>query len=228
MRHYFEIQSAFMQDENKSLRTLEEIKQLMAKSSRFISLSGWSGIAAGACALVAAWIAHQKIKQFSLENAADNSIVRGTYNFPAGYRYLEFQLIWLAAVTFAAAFILAYLFTYLRSRKTGAPVWGYTARKLMINVAVPMIAGGLLIWRMMDMNYYGLIAPASLLFYGLALVNASKFTLPEIRYLGYFQLLLGVVNLWMTGYGLYFWAAGFGILHILYGMVMWNKYERNQ
>jgi hypothetical protein len=98
----------------------------------------------------------------------------------------------------------------------------------MINVAVPMLAGGLLIWRLMEFQFYGLVAPACLLFYGLALVNASKYTVPEIRYLGYFQLLLGVLNLWMMGYGLYFWAAGFGVLHILYGIIMWNKYERNQ
>jgi hypothetical protein len=107
-------------------------------------------------------------------------------------------------------------------------IWGYTARKLMINVAVPMIVGGLLIWRMMDFRLYAFVAPACLLFYGLALVNASKFTLPEIRYLGYCQLALGSINLWLLGYGLYFWAAGFGILHILYGIIMWNKYERNR
>jgi hypothetical protein len=141
---------------------------------------------------------------------------------------MQSTLIVIALVTFAVAAALAFFFTYLRSRKTGVAIWGYTARKLMINVAVPMLAGGLLIWRLMEFQFYGLVAPACLLFYGLALVNASKYTVPEIRYLGYFQLLLGVLNLWMMGYGLYFWAAGFGVLHILYGIIMWNKYERNQ
>jgi len=205
-----------MQDENQSLQTLEDIKQMMTKSSRFISLSGWSGVAAGACALVAAWIAHQKISAYQI----DNEQVHGTS--------LVLQLIYIAILTFVASFILAFLFTYVRSRKAGIPVWGYTARRVMLNVAVPMLVGGLLIWRMMDFGVYGLVAPACLLFYGLALVNASKYTLPEIRYLGYFQLLLGILNLWMIGYGLYFWAAGFGVLHILYGILMWNKYERHQ
>lgn len=209
-----------MQYEDQPLQTLEDIKQLMTKSSRFISLSGWSGVAAGTCALVGARIAHQKISQFALQTDA--------YVIESAYRTLKLQLLVLAAVTFAAAFMLAFLFTYLRSRKTGVAIWGYTARRVMFNVAVPMIAGGMLIWRMMDYGLYGLVAPTSLIFYGLALVNASKFTLPEIRYLGYFQLLLGIVNLWFIGYGLYFWAAGFGVLHILYGILMWNKYERNQ
>jgi len=205
-----------MQDRDQSLQTLEDIKQLMTKSSRFITLSGWSGVAAGTCALIGAWIAHQKISTYQ-DNNADAAVQRTD---------LAQQVIYIAVFTFIAAFILAFLFTYLRSRKTSIPVWGYTARRVLFNVAIPMLVGGLLIWRMMDFELYGLVAPACLLFYGLALVNASKYTLPEIRYLGYFKLLLGIINLWMPGYGLYFWAAGFGVLHILYGIIMWNRYER--
>ena len=209
-----------MQSENQPLQTLEDIKQMMAKSSRFISLSGWSGVAAGMCALIAAWITHRKIGQFAFQTDS-NLIV-------SEYRTLKLQLLFLATATFVTAFVLAFLFTYFRSRKAGIPIWGFTARRVMFNVAVPMIVGGLFIWRMLDFGIYGLVAPASLIFYGLALVNASKYTLPEVRYLGYFELLLGVMNLWLIGYGLYFWAAGFGVLHILYGILMWNKYERNQ
>ena len=98
----------------------------------------------------------------------------------------------------------------------------------MIAVIVPMLAGGLLIWRMMDYGTYGLIAPACLLFYGLGLINASKFTFTEIRYLGYGQLILGAINLWLPGYGLYFWAIGFGLLHIIYGFIMWWRNERQE
>jgi len=75
---------------------------------------------------------------------------------------------------------------------------------------------------------YGMVTPSCLIFYGLALINGSKYTVSEVRYLGYLELVLGIVNLWATRYGLYFWAAGFGVLHILYGIVMWNKYERNE
>jgi len=220
----------FMQDQDQQLRTLEDIKQLMNKSSRFISLSGWSGVAAGTCALVAAWIAHKKISQYQFENSSAYPGDRTAtgYGFSDGYRHLALDLIYLAVITFAAALVLAFLFTYIRSRKNNIPIWGFTARRVMWNVAVPMVVGGLLIWRMMDLQVYGLVAPACLLFYGLALVNASKYTLPEIRYLGYSQLLLGILNLGLMGYGIYFWAVGFGVLHILYGILMWNKYERNQ
>jgi hypothetical protein len=96
----------------------------------------------------------------------------------------------------------------------------------MINVAIPMIAGGIYILKLIEQGSFGLIAPGCLIFYGLGLVNASKFTLGEIRFLGYGQLLLGIINLWYMGSGLYFWAAGFGVLHIVYGAIMWSKYER--
>jgi hypothetical protein len=96
----------------------------------------------------------------------------------------------------------------------------------MINVIIPLAVGGIFLLRSMQLGQYELIAPGCLIFYGLALINASKYTLGEIRYLGYCELLLGLINLWMIGYGLYFWAAGFGLLHITYGIIMWNKYER--
>jgi hypothetical protein len=216
-----------MSEQNQHLESIEDIKRLMHKSSRFISLSGLSGVAAGVCALIASWVANQKIQQYQLENSVGYEGERGDYIFRDGYRVLETQLILIAAITFIAALVLAFLFTYMRSRKTGVAIWGYTARRVMVNVIVPMLAGGFVIWRMIGLGYYNLVAPVSLIFYGLALINTSKFTLNEIRYLGYGQLLLGLINLWLDGYGIYFWAMGFGVLHILYGLIMWNKYERN-
>ena len=215
-----------MDSANEPVQALEEIKQLMDRSSRFVSLSGWSGIAAGICALAAAWLAAKKINQYGIsENEYET---KTSYTRDGNLLQLDRELLILAIITFIAALFFAILFTWLRSRKTGVPIWGFTARKVMINVAVPMIVGGLLIWRITDFGLYNLVAPACLIFYGLALINGSKYTLSEVRYLGYLQLLLGVINLWAIGYGLYFWAAGFGILHILYGIVMWNKYERNE
>jgi hypothetical protein len=221
---YFKV--LFMTESNPHLDSINDIKQLMQKSSRFISLSGLSGIAAGVCALVAAWITHEKISNYK-SDLPDYSGESGTgYTFRGGYENLEWQLIILALITFIVAFCLAFFFTYLRSKKTGVPIWGYVARKVMINVTVPMLAGGLMIWRMMELGFYNLVAPTSLIFYGLALINASKFTFPEIRWLGYGQLILGIVNLWMIGDGLIFWAIGFGVLHIIYGFLMWWKNER--
>ncbi|HMX37762.1 MAG TPA: hypothetical protein PLK54_07665 [Ferruginibacter sp.] len=216
-----------MNEQQQSLQDLQHIKQMMERSSRFISLSGLSGIAAGTCALVGAWFANRVI----LDNGGPSGyreLVTKTLEVTSLQDFMGHRLFQIAVYTFIGALLSAFLFTYTRSRKSNVPMWGYTSRRLIINVAIPMIAGGIYLFRQMQFGNYGLIAPGCLIFYGLALVNASKYTLGEVRYLGYCQILLGIVNCWFVGYGLYFWAAGFGVLHIIYGSVMWYKYERSK
>ena len=105
-------------------------------------------------------------------------------------------------------------------------MWGTVTRRLIWNTGLPVIIGAFFVIRLIQLNEFGLIAPACLIFYGLGLINGSKYTYGEVRFLGYGEVLLGIINLWMIGYGLYFWAAGFGVLHIIYGIIMWNRYER--
>jgi hypothetical protein len=211
-----------MNTPQQSLEDLQHIKKMMERSSRFISLSGLSGIAAGVCALVGAWFASQKI----------NCWVKGdcqlSHLIDEGGRQLLNELFWIATLTFVAAFSLAFLFTFLRSKKNSTPMWGTATMRLLWNTAIPLIAGAIFLFRMMQMGQFDLIAPGCLIFYGLALINGSKYTLGEVKYLGYGILLLGIINLWYVGYGLHLWAMGFGVLHIVYGIVMWNKYERKK
>jgi hypothetical protein len=215
-----------MDSQHPPLETLQDIKRMMERSSRFISLSGWSGISAGVCALAGAWAAHSRIAEYLRINRG-GSLNRNPWVYE-GYRTaaLMQDLIVIAAITFITAFVSAFLFTWARSRKNGTPLWDRTVQRLAWNTILPMVIGGLVLVRAMQWGYFELVAPGCLIFYGLALVNASKYTLGEIRYLGYGQLILGIINLWAVGGGLYFWAAGFGLLHILYGAVMWWKYER--
>lgn len=203
--------------ETSSYQDLREIRQMMEKSSRFISLSGWSGIAAGLSALAGAFFANRYINAYY-----DNS-----YSTPTACpTCLKQDLMVIAALVFISALVLAFFFTYSRSKKEGVAIWGTTARKLLWNTMLPMAIGAVFIFRLMELQYYSLVAASSLLFYGLALVNGSKYTLGEIRFLGYGQLIAGLYCLWFPGNGLAAWAFGFGILHIIYGIAMWWKYER--
>ncbi len=217
-----------MSSNNQHLDALQDIKQMMERSSRFISLSGFSGIAAGSCALIGAWFARNTINEQAFAGKTLRSVYSDVQNEKISICSLvEHKLFAIAVITFIAAFLSSFFFTYLRSTKTNTPLWGKTAKRLLINVMIPMLVGGAFILKLIGTGNYGLIAPGCLIFYGLALVNASKFTLVEIKYLGFGQLILGLLNLYFIGKGLYFWAAGFGILHIVYGIVMWFKYERN-
>lgn len=206
-----------MNTTEKNLEALQDIRRMMERSGRFISLSGWSGIAAGACALIGAWLASNRIKFYYGEEYAS------FYSCPA---CLKKDLIVIAIGVFIAAFTSATLFTFIKSKKEGIAIWSNTARRLLWNTLLPMVAGGFLIWRMMELKQYELVAPASLIIYGLALINGSKYTMGEIRYLGYLEILTGIIGLWTVRYGLYYWAFGFGVLHIVYGIAMWYKYER--
>jgi ABC-type antimicrobial peptide transport system permease subunit len=219
---YFAFQSAFMTDQNQHLDALNDIRQYMDKSSRFISLSGLSGIAAGVTAVVGAWYLGTKVECLLRGDCQFHS------NFYSGDDNLQSVLLRVGLVTFIIACALTFLFTYMRSKKTNVPIWGYTARRVLINVIIPVAVGGLFIWRLMDFGLYGFIAPACLIFYGLGLINGSKYTFRELRYLGFCEVVLGVICLWMMSYGLYFWVVGFGVLHIIYGVIMWNRYERKE
>ena len=214
-----------MNEQQQSLDDLQHIKKMMERSSRFISLSGLSGISAGLCALIGAWLAKPYV--FGEKDGIINDGAVIILAIANDYRIILYTyLFWIAVATFLGAFISAFIFTYLKSKREETPIWSTSSKRLMINVSIPIIVGGIFLFRMIQFETFGLIAPGCLIFYGLGLVNASKYTLIEIRYLGYVQILLGLVSLWFVGYGLYFWAAGFGIMHILYGIYMWNKYER--
>jgi hypothetical protein len=216
----------FMDSQHPPLETLQDIKKMMERSSRFISLSGWSGISAGVCALLGAWAAQARISSYLRADYPYEIHSRQEVSNLTGVSALYNDLIVIAGITFIAAFVSAFLFTRARSRRNGTSMWDRTVQRLAWNTTIPMVVGGLVILRAIDLGYFVLVAPGCLIFYGLALVNASKYTLGEIRYLGYGQLILGIINLWTGGLGLYFWAAGFGILHIVYGAYMWWKYER--
>ncbi len=222
---YFKV--LFMTDE-KSLEDLREIRQMMDRSTRFISLSGWSGVAAGTCALIASWFAHGIIARAGINKDSFRITAPGISpeNKVSVETYLGQQLLHVALITLVAAVTLAFLFTWLRTRRTNTKIWSPVTRKVLWALALPLVVGGIYLLEVLHSGAWGLMAPGSLLFYGLALVGASRYTVSEIRFLGYGQLLTGIVALFFPGYGLYFWAFGFGLLHIVYGLLMWWKHER--
>jgi len=97
---------------------------------------------------------------------------------------------------------------------------------MLTAIAIPMITGGLFIGILLLKDVYTPIASASLIFYGLSLVAGSQYTYDDVKWLGIGEIILGLLALLSPGYGLIFWAIGFGVLHIIYGAIMHFKYER--
>jgi len=209
-----------MSVQNTHLDALQDIRKMMQRSSRFISLSGLSGIAAGTWALIGAYLANDWMNDYYNEYKDYGSFTGSSF------QQLKWNLFLLAASVFTLAIVSAFYFTWRRAGRDNIPMWDHSMKLLTINLLIPLVAGGLFILSMLQQNDWHFIAPACLIFYGLALVNGSKYTVTDIRYLGYFEIVLGLINTQFPRSGLYFWAFGFGILHIIYGFVMWWKYER--
>ena len=209
---------------DQSLETLQDIRRMMERSSRFISLSGLSGLSAGICALAGAWIARGWIMDYYSDGGY---VSRHGYMADASHN-LKWELVGLAFAVLIAALVSSTWFTWRRSKKRNLPIWDHTARKLVINMAIPLVAGGIFVLGLVYHSEWDIVAPACLVFYGLALVNASKYTLSDIRYLGILEIILGCISMFYPHLGLQFWAVGFGALHIIYGLIMWWKYERKE
>lgn len=218
-----------MENQQKHLENLEEIKSLMQKSSRFISLSGFSGVFAGFFALIgAAAVYYKYFKTFSIE------VYRNRYPMQITVDHIFFMII-VALLVLILSISFSIFFTTRKAKKQGLPLWDEMAFKTIINLLVPLVVGGvfclILIYHSISsagISYkiFGMVAPTTLVFYGLALYNAGKYTLDEIRYLGVSEIILGLLGCIFIGSGLVFWVLGFGVLHIVYGFLMWWKYER--
>lgn len=207
-----------MENNQQHLDALKDIRQLMKQSNKFLSLSGFSGVFAGIYALAGAYLGNEVIYGFI--NGADYS--------NTAYKSMMILCTLICAVVLILSILTALLFSGRKAKKAGLKVFDHTAWRLLLNMLIPLAAGGLFC---IALVYQGrgmviLVCPAMLIFYGLSLVNGSKYTLHDIRYLGCMQIGLGILATFYLGYGLMFWAIGFGVLHIVYGAFMWFKYDR--
>lgn len=194
------------------LKDISEIKNLMSKSSKFISLSGLSGILAGIYALIGAFFAYKKLSVDSYVNSESDLFL--------------FVIIDLLLVGFFSIGTAIFL-TTKKAKNNNEKIWDPLTRRLLFNFILPLLVGGIYMLIILEQQKYGQTAALMLLFYGLALFNASKFTLGDVKYLGVTQIILGLLCAALPGYGFWFWVIGFGIMHIIYGGVMYFKYDRN-
>lgn len=208
----------YMDQQHASLEALQDIRRIMDRSSRFLSLSGLSGVSAGVFALIGSYFAYDWIREYY-------EGYKVTGYIQADFQQLKWSLLALAGAVLGGALAFSFYFTWRKAKKNNLPLWDHTSRKLLINLVIPLITGGVFVLGLLTYGAWQFVAPACLIFYGLALVNASKYTLTEIRYVGFLEIALGLISMWYPFKGLYFWAAGFGVIHIVYGLIMWWKYD---
>lgn len=200
----------------KHSEDIQHIRSMMERSSRFISLSGLSGVIAGCIALIAAYLAYLIIGEthsnyYDIPQAQGNNVI--------------LQLMLLGTTTLVLSISAGVYFTVRKSKKHQLPVFNNTTYLLLESMSFPLIAGGFVCLSFLYYRDLYYIAPATLVFYGLGLISASKYTYGDVKYLGISELILGLIGFYFIGYGLFLWALGFGVLHIIYGLIMYKKYK---
>lgn len=211
-----------MENNSQHLEQIAEIKAMMERSSRFISLSGLSGVFAGCIALISTFVVYTYVDfQWFLPDYLHGLHITET----SSTDFILF-IVSVGVLTLVLAFIGAFYFTHKKAQRDGISIWNSASKRLTLNIIIPMIAGGIFVFGLIHTGDFYLIAPSTLVFYGIALLNGSKYTVDDIRYLGMVEIALGLISIWFSGYGLLFWALGFGVLHIVYGIVMYMKYDK--
>lgn len=211
-----------MENQFQPLEDIKEIRTIMERSSRFQALSGLAGVVVGFIAIAGTVIAYA---------ALGLSFDQVQYEAPGQYQYSSMKLngTFLLLDAFVVLILSAstgILFAVRNARKKGLPVWDNAAKRLMINFAIPLAAGGIFCSILFYHGHFALMAPSTLIFYGMALLNGSKYSIDDIRYLGIIEIVIGLLAAVFIGYGLIFWALGFGLVHIIYGIRFYFKYEK--
>jgi hypothetical protein len=201
-------------NQNSYLSQLKEIQVMMKKSSRFLSLSGVAGIFAGVFALIGVGIVYY---------------LRNAFDYPLEFNSWSFRtLVLIAVLVLTTSLLVGYLLAKRKSKKLGERVWNPISKQFVFAFGMPLLTGGLFTVLLIANRQFFYVSPSTLVFYGLGLTAASNYTYSSIRYLGISFILLGLINLCFLGYGLYFWATGFGLAHIVYGTIMHFYIERNE
>lgn len=205
-------------EKDKYIQDLADIKTMMERSSRFLTLSGLTGVTIGFWALLTSWNVWEILQR--IEGYQSDSMLVDL-STKVIIKFVLIGIITLAITIWTAVFQSKRL-----AKKRGEKLWTPAAKNMIITLTIPLTIGGLFAIVLLSNGLIGLIAPTTLIFYGLALINASNHTLSDIKYLGYSEVIIGLFAAYFFGYGLFFWAFGFGVLHIIYGIWMYLKYEK--
>ena len=206
-----------MEKHEEQLAAIQEMRNLMDRASRFRSISGLSAMVAGLLAILCVVFVSQ-LTDVQLTESASFERMLGT-KFATQVQ-LSFLVLLLISICFGI---------YLAARKAqaaGQAAWDSVAKRLALHLAIPLVTGGVFSMLLAQLGLLGLIPASTLLFYGLALVNASHYTLDAVRLLGLVEIGLGLLATAIVPFGLVFWLTGFGLMHVGFGLYIYLKYER--
>lgn len=202
---------------NKQIEDIKAIREMMEKSSKFLSLSGLSGICAGIIAIIGAAFAY-----FNILQEPSNTHFATTHE--AMFREI-ILLIADASAVLLFSICFGIYFSWRKSVKKNLMPSVSLIKRTLYSLGIPLIAGGIFALLFLLRGDIGMAIAMTLTFYGLALINVSKYTLDEVHYLGLTELILSIIAAIFTDWALLIWTIGFGVCHIVYGTAMYIKYD---
>lgn len=204
-------------NQQELIKEIGHIRSLMERSSKVLTISGLSGVLIGIYALAGAGLAYMVV--YGFDSTFD---YRDHYVTEPG---IILKLVLIALGVLIASLATGVWMAQCKAKKAGQAIWNPSSKAMLHALAVPLVTGGLLSLLFLSKGYLGLIGSTLLIFYGLSLTSASVYTFKEVRWLGIFEIILGLLAMLFPGYGLWFWALGFGVLHIIYGFIVHKRYE---
>ncbi|MDX1492730.1 MAG: hypothetical protein R3253_01555 [Longimicrobiales bacterium] len=184
---------------DRAMDNLRYIRETMERSGSFTHVSGIGGVVMGLVALVAAFIA----------------------------RSMAGDLEWLAVWIVAAGICLAVAAGSMarKSRAEGVSLLSGPGRKFLWSVTPSLVAGAVLTLVLAQADATGLLPGIWLLLYGSAVVTGGSHSVRPVPLMGVAFMVAGAAALLSpAGWGDIYMAAGFGGLHILFGIVIWRKH----
>lgn len=210
-----------MDNYSEQLQALSDIRSMMEKSTKFVSLSGVTGIVIGIVALLCSALCFFVANVYPFENQYYHKLLISMDNI-WGIAPIVF-IVLLAICTILISLIIGGYFTLQKAKKSNVTLWSRSFQQMIINIGIPLIVGGIFCIALAMKGAWEFVAPSTLIFYGLSLINGGKYTLQDVNSLGLAEIVLGCIALFSPGYGLEFWTIGFGIFHIFYGAKIYIK-----
>jgi len=178
---------------------LRFIRDTMERSAAFTAVSGWGQVLLGITAGAAAWLAARQ---------------------PSSFPWLR---VWLAEGLLAAA--IGLLACTWKANRRGLPLFSGPARKVALGLAPPLVAGAFLTFLLFRAGLQSALPATWLLLYGAGIMTGGAFSVPIVPVMGLcFMLLGGLAVLGPAAWGNWFLAAGFGGLHIVFGLLIARRH----
>ncbi len=221
---YFVIQSTFMNEEkkNEQLAAILEMRDMMQRSSRFLSLSGLAGVLVGFVAILGVGVVYYLLE---IPFGSTGYLMYLEKALVANDTALK-NIIFICVMVLIFSLMIGTLMAIRNAKRKGLSIVDNTTKRLVINMFIPLMVGGIFIVALLMQHSFSFILPSMLIFYGMALLNASKYSIEDIRYLGLIEMFLGLLTMFFLDQALIIWGFGFGILHMIYGVILYNKYEK--